>query len=150
MFGALLLGVLALGACSGDEEDGEDGPTGVLEVGGEVVGACLEVGDDVGDEISELPIVECEHSHTHEIYAVVRSEADVYPGFETLEAEARLACLEAFEPYVGSNPFDSELFYSWLVPTLTSWDRDDDREIICVAGNTNDAPLVGTIEDSQR
>ena len=48
------------------------------------------------------------------------TEKSVYPGFEALEADAQAQCLAAFEPYVGINPFDSDLFVSWLVPTLTT------------------------------
>ncbi len=100
--------------------------------------------------MTELPEVECGVAHTHEIIAIVNSESDTYPGFEALEAEAQAACLAEFEPYIGINPFDSELFVSWLVPTLTTWDRDDDRQIVCVVGNTNGADLVGSVENSAR
>ena len=97
-----------------------------------------------------MPTIDCAEQHTHEIIAIVDSDAEVYPGFEALEAEAQAKCLAAFEPYVGINPFDSELFVSWLVPTLTSWDKEHDRQIVCVVGNLNGAPLVGTVKDSQR
>lgn len=137
--------VLAAG-CSGDDDAGSP-VLGVTESG---VGTCLDFPEDVGAEISELPVVPCEVSHSHEIFAVVLTEGDVYPGFEALETEATAACLTEFEPYVGINAFDSELFYSWMVPTLTSWDREDDREIVCVVGNHNGAPLVGSVEGTQR
>ena len=55
----------------------------------------------------DLPVTGCDDPHTHEIYAVLESAADPYPGFDALEDEAQVACLSAFEPYVGISPFDS-------------------------------------------
>jgi hypothetical protein len=136
--------VLAGAACSDDDE------SPVVDLQPESVGVCLDFPDDVGEQVTELPEVECGVGHTHEIIALVNSESDVYPGFEALEAEAQGVCLAEFEPYVGINPFDSDLFVSWLVPTLTTWDRDDDRQIVCVVGNANGAELVGTVENSAR
>ena len=131
------------------DDEGIDGEP-VLEVGETGPGTCLDVPLDQGPTIDKLPVTDCGESHSHEIYAVPLSEEDVYPGFEQLESFAQAACLRDFEDYVGISAFDSDLFYSWIVPTLTSWDREDDREIICVAGNGNGAPLVGTIRNSQR
>ncbi len=137
-----------LAACSDDD----DSP--VVDLEPQTVGVCLEFPDDVGPEITELPEIDCAEPHTHEIIAIVEAgdedDGDVYPGFEALETDAQAKCLAAFEPYVGINPFDSELFTSWLVPTLTSWDREGDRQIVCVVGNTNGAPLVGSIRAAAR
>lgn len=147
---AVCLGVFAsfgLGACS---DDGDDAELPVVDVGPDVVGTCVDFATDSGPEVGALPTVDCAVAHSHEVFAVVRSQADTYPGFEALEAEAQVACLGAFEPYVGTNPFDSALFYEWIVPTLDSWDRSDDREIICVAANHNGAPLTASVRDSNR
>jgi hypothetical protein len=138
---ALLVGLVA---CSDD--DGEP----VIDLGASAVGTCLDFGDEVGADVERLPEVPCEDPHTHEIFAVVDSSNETYPGFEALEAEAQAACFEPFEDYVGISAFDSELFYSWLVPTLTSWEQDDDREIVCVAGENNGAPLVGSVRGLAR
>ena len=136
--------VLVGSACSDDDE------SPIVDLEPKSVGVCLEFPEDTGPEITELPVVECGVAHSHEIIAIVESESTVYPGFEALEAEAQTACLAEFQPYVGINPFDSELFVTWLVPTLTTWDRDDDRQIVCLVGNGNGADLVGTVEDSKR
>lgn len=122
----------------------------MLDVDETSIGTCLLFEDDVGSEVTTLPVVPCGESHTHEIFAVVESEAEVYPGFEGLEAEAQTVCFAEFEPYVGIDFFDSAFNFSWMVPTLTSWDRDNDREIICVIANLNGAPLVGSVEDARR
>ena len=135
-----------LGACSNDPDDTA---LPVVAVGQSLVGTCLDFPADTGAEIDSLPRIDCAEAHTHEVFAVIDSTADNYPGFDALEAEAQVACLDAFEPYVGINSFDSVLFADWLVPTLTSWDRSDDREIICLAGNHDGAPLVGTVKDTR-
>lgn len=145
---ALLVTVVTVGvaaaACSND--DGE----AVIDVGDTVVGACLDFGDTVGEEVTSLPVVDCADEHTHQVYAVEFLGGDTYPGFDALEAEAQALCLNPFEEFVGVSAFDSELFYSWLVPTLNSWERDDDREVICVVGENDGAPLTGSLEGAAR
>ena len=140
--GSLAVGALA--GCSGDDDTATT-EVPVLEADESLVGACLAFPADVGEEIAAFPRVDCAEPHSHEVFAVVESEQASYPGFEALEAEAQVACLEAFEPYVGISPFDSELFYEWIVPTLDSWDRADDRQIVCVAGSDNGSPLQGSV-----
>jgi len=145
IFAIVLLGALFVAACSG----GDDGEA-VIDLTDSEIGTCLDFGDSIDEEITVLPVVPCGEPHTHEIYAIEFSEAATYPGFEALEADAQAKCLGAFEDYVGVSAFDSELFFSWLVPTLNSWDRDDDRQIVCVIGEGNGAPLVGTVENIAR
>jgi len=136
---------VVVAACGGDD-DGEP----VIDLGASAIGTCLDFGDTVGADIERLPVVPCEEQHTHEIFAVVNSAEETYPGFEALEAEAQAVCLQPFEQYVGVSAFDSDLFYSWLVPTLTSWEQDDDTEIVCVVGEDNAAPLVGSVRGINR
>lgn len=138
---------VAVSGCSGD-----DGVT-ATDLGQDGIGVCLAIADTVGAEIDALPKVECTEAHTHEIYAVLESTAETYPGFEALESEAQVRCLEEFEPYVGISPFDSNLFYSWMVPTLASWEDPDigergDREILCVVGSKDGEPLNNTVRNS--
>ncbi|MCB0968411.1 MAG: septum formation family protein [Ilumatobacter sp.] len=143
----LVTALASLAACSGD-----DGVTAV-DLGEEGVGTCLVLDDSVEAEITELPDVACTEPHSHEIYAVIDSAADTYPGFDALEDEAQVACLEAFEAYVGISAFDSNLFYSWMVPTLASWEDTSigergDREILCVVGTKDGEPLTQTVKDT--
>lgn len=139
---------IVLTACSGSDGDGIDQQP-VTELGQAGVGTCLQFGDDVGAEVTELPVTPCNVPHSHEIFAVVTSGESVYPGFDALEETALTECLGSFEGYVGISPFDSSLIYSWLVPTLNSWNDEEDREIICVAANGNAAPLTQSIRDAQ-
>lgn len=137
-------GLLVLSSCS------SDGGEPVVNLTASEVGTCLDFGDSIEAEVTELPVVPCGEPHTHEIYAIEFSDAATYPGLEALEADAQAKCLGVFEDYVGVSAFDSELFFSWLVPTLNSWDREDDRQIVCVIGEGNGAPLVGTVRGIAR
>ena len=143
------LSIVAIAAaavsCSNDDEGAE-----VIDLTDRSIGTCLDFGDSIEAEVTELPVVLCGEPHSHEIYAVEITTASSYPGFEALEAEAQTRCLGAFEDYVRISAFDSELFFSWLVPTLNSWDRDDDRQIVCVIGEGNGAPLVGSVRGIAR
>lgn len=136
--------LLGFSACSGDDREA------VVDLPDSAIGTCLDFGDSVEAEVDDLPTVPCSEPHTHEIYSIPVSDAATYPGFEALEAEAQAKCLRAFEGYVGVSAFDSKLFFSWLVPTLNSWDREDDRQIICVVGEGNGAPLVGSVRGTGR
>jgi hypothetical protein len=126
----------------------DDGGADPLGLGEGSVGTCMLFVEDVGAEVDKFPIVDCANEHSHEIFAVVEHPGDVYPGFEALEQSAETACLGAFEPYVGVSAFDSELFYSWFVPTLDGWNDADDREIICVLGRNDAALTTGSMRGS--
>jgi len=145
---ALRLVALISVGCLGASCSDDDNEAAVIDVGTSAVGTCLAFDPDVGAEVTSLPTVECSEPHSHEIFAVVVSDASVYPGLEALEATAQTKCLAQFEDFVGISAFDSTLFFSWLVPTLDSWDNEDDREIICVIGEGTGAPLVGSVRDS--
>jgi hypothetical protein len=140
----VLLGGLAT-SCAADDEDDL-----LIDLTDGAIGTCLDFGDSIEAEVAELPTVPCGEPHTHEIYALAFSDEATYPGLEALEADAQAKCLAAFEDYVGVSAFDSELFFSWLVPTLNSWDRDGDRQIVCVIGEGNGAPLVGSVRNIGR
>lgn len=137
--------VALLAACSDDADPNEPSAEEPFGLGETAEGRCLLFDEEVGAEITELPVVECSIPHSHEIFAVINyadpNGSDVYPGFDALDEFAQRRCLEAFEPYVGTNPFDSTLFHSWFVPTLDSWNDEDDDEVLCVLGAADGAPL---------
>jgi len=143
------IAVIALIAgCSND--DGIDN-TAVTEVTEDDVGRCLYFDEDTDDEIEELPfVIDCVGPRTHEVFSVVRvGGEDVYPGFESLDQTALAECLGDFESYVGISPFDSTLFYSWLVPSLDSWNREDDRDIICIVGPGNGSTIDDNVNNGR-
>ena len=131
-------------ACSGDGEQG----TSVIDLAKKGVGTCINAPADMGPEVKKIPVVDCDKEHTHEIFAVVPyveqvagqpdKATDVFPGLEALDAFAQRACIAEFEGYVGISAFDSALTFSWLTPTLASWNSAaKDRKVICVLGMFN-------------
>ena len=140
-----LIALVALTSCSGDDDG-----VPVLEAEVSAEGTCLQVDDDLPAEVTRLPVVPCAEPHTHELYAVVPfDEGDVFPGIEALDAFAQRECLRAFNDFVGIQAFDSSLFFSWMVPTLGSWNNDDDRDVLCVLGDFQGGQMVGSMRGAK-
>ncbi|MGB8859549.1 MAG: septum formation family protein [Ilumatobacteraceae bacterium] len=145
------LALVALAACSGDD----DKNVSVIDLAKKGAGTCIDAPPTLGPEVKKIPTVDCAVKHTHEIYAVLPyvvqepgkpdAKATVFPGLEALDAFAQRACITEFEPYVGVSAFDSSLTFSWLTPTLASWNGTaKDRSIICVLGMFNGQPMTGS------
>lgn len=151
--GTLVLIVFVANAGAGCSNDPQD-PTkaadkAVLDVG--VAGTCLLVDDDLPAEVDKLPTIGCDQPHTHEIYmSLPYTENDVFPGLSELESFAQKACLSAFDEFVGISVFDSSLSFSWLVPSLDGWNKNKDRDVLCVLQDAKSASLVGSMRDSKR
>jgi len=142
--------VLAL-LVSGCSDDGGDSGTPVLDLSETGPGTCLDVPDQLGETVTKLPVIDCAKEHTHEIYAVVPyDDSDVFPGDEALNAFAERSCVGAFEPYVEISVFDSSLLMTWLVPTLSSWNDEDDKDVLCVLADFQAAPLKGSMRGAKR
>ncbi|MDO5720550.1 MAG: septum formation family protein [Actinomycetaceae bacterium] len=112
-------------------------------------GNCLNFPDDTdinqGFELSTVDIVECTESHQAEVVGTLRVsdndfpdvEKDAFPGQAALEEKANDTCLTSFNSYVGTDYDSSELDLFPLTPTEESWNKADDRTIVCVAVNMN-------------
>jgi hypothetical protein len=149
--GLLLCGAafaFAATACSGGDDTSE---RPVLDVGEQGAGTCLDVRDDLPAEVTKLPVIDCARPHTDEIYAVVDYDrGDVFPGLEELGTFAEQVCVREFEPYVGTSAFDSSLSFTYLTPTLGSWNDQDDRAVLCVLRDGQAASLTGSMKGSGR
>jgi hypothetical protein len=133
-FMVLLMGLL-LAACSGN----------VFDL---AVGDCFDDGDMVlGDveELSDVPLVECEQPHDNEVYAVVTVEGDRFPGEVAVQGQADEMCLDAFEPFVGFDYQTSVLDFGWLVPTAETWEFGD-RVIACFVYRMDLEKVTGTLQ----
>jgi Septum formation len=133
-------------ACNGDDDPTQANNQNVFDVATSAENpVCMEVTEALPPEVKELPIIDCAQPHTHEIFATLLSTESVYPGVEALGSFAQVKCLSAFEDFVGISAFDSSLSYTWLVPSLQSWNDKDDREVLCVLARRDGSPLVGTM-----
>lgn len=117
-------------------------------------GQCFEGQTEVKAQLSELTEVDCEQEHAQEAYARVTYEdanggtPDTYPGDSQLTKFAQGACAGEYAEYVGIDYLDSELFYTYLLPSARSWE-DDDRSAICFV-TTAGEPLRGSVKGSKR
>jgi Septum formation len=147
-----VLAVASLAACGGDDSSDPREPhdVPVLEINASRRHpVCLQVTEDLPDEVETLPVIDCAVPHTHEIYGTREyAGKDVYPGEEELSSFAQVACLDAFEPFVGISAFDSSLSYTWIVPSLDGWNKEDDREVLCILTSRDGQELVGTQRSS--
>jgi len=155
-FPVVLALVAIAAACSGDDgaergeggEITEAGPVSVFELR---IGDCLSLEDGLSGDLKDLSAVPCSEPHTQEVFALpeMEAEGDVYPGEDEIKSFADAACLEAFPEYTGQDYLDAEgLYFSYLHPSLDSWNEGDDRQIVCVIGGTGGESLTGTVRDS--
>lgn len=121
-------------------------------------GQCFVGPKDVKAELSNLTKVACTKAHNQEAYAVVTYEATssaasgspvkgAYPGGDVLEKYAKGVCAQRFTSYVGVDYLDSNLYFTYLLPSARSWEQDDDRNVLCfvtTAGGTLKASVKGS------
>ncbi|MEZ5411521.1 MAG: septum formation family protein [Acidimicrobiales bacterium] len=141
---ALLMLPAATG-CSGgpDEAEREDGAIvspGAVDVFGVRVGDCLdlEASEATAAQITDLAAVPCAQPHRHEVFHVGEVTGfDVYPGPSELSSASDGMCLGAFEDYVGVPYLDSDVQFTYLYPSLASWQDEEDREVVCILVSTS-------------
>lgn len=141
--------VLLLSGCGlfGDDSD----QTSVFDA---EPGMCFNAPAEVEAQIAELDEVPCADPHDQEAYAVAEFQlpegesGDAFPGDETLKAFADGACAQEFDDYVGVDYLDSELFFTYLLPSPRSWEQED-REVLCLVTGTGEK-LEGSVEGTGR
>lgn len=102
-----------------------------------------------GEEISNVPLVDCEEPHDAEIYHTHEVEGDDFPGQEAIEADAEEACLgSAFSEFIGVDYMESEIYAYMMSPTEDTWTEMDDREIVCYV--VVDEEMTGSLEGANR
>jgi hypothetical protein len=116
-------------------------------------GQCFVAPTDVKAELDELRSVPCAEPHAQEAYASVAYTpapgADGYPGDSALATFADGACAEAYAGYVGVDYLDSELFFTYLLPSARGWQQENDHDVLCFVTTTG-APLDGSVRGSGR
>jgi hypothetical protein len=159
----LVAGLLIV-ACSDDsatrDESGNISEPGEVSVFELRQGDCVEGGEELVVDVATLEGVPCAQTHSHVVFGIVDLESvardDVsrfgdgaaYPGEGPLEDEAERVCVNEFASYVGIDYADSELFFTYLVPSVRSWQEDEDREVVCLAMR-NGEPMQGSVRGSE-
>lgn len=99
---------------------------------------------------AEVGVVPCGQPHRYELFARVAIEGapgEAWPGSSVADERADLACIDAFEEFVGSEWEISGLDYLHLAPTEGRW-NDGDRRASCALFDLGLVPLVGSMEGS--
>lgn len=113
------------------------------------VGQCFDDQDEV--EISSVPEVDCSEPHDNEVFALIGyTETDVYPGQTAMTDIGTNLCIERFEAYVGLSYAESDLDVFPITPTESSWNEQDDREIICALYALDLSKLTGSMRGAER
>jgi hypothetical protein len=113
------------------------------------VGDCIVPPTTVQAQISTIKVVSCHAVHTQEVFALIKDNAGSnYPGATSLQTFANAGCLQHFQSYVGDAYEDSSLFYTYLLPSVRSW-QSEDRTVVCVITTTGQ-PLTASVRGSKR
>ncbi|MEX0699340.1 MAG: septum formation protein, partial [Acidimicrobiia bacterium] len=59
-------------------------------------------------------------------------------------------CIEQFDEYVGLAYLESDLDVFAITPSQSSWDEDNDREVICALFNLDFSKLTGSMQGAAR
>ena len=106
-------------------------------------GTCIDAPELGNGSVSELPEISCDLAHSHEVYAVLEFESD--DGVFDRDAVADFAadaCRAALFDY-ARDELEPTLQYLSLEPTQQSWDRENDREVVCILFDANQS-LTGS------
>lgn len=112
------------------------------------VGDCVDTDSSMSGEISSLPAIPCDQSHTDEVYFSYMIDGEEFRGEDAIIAEAEQKCVPAFETFVGIGYQDSVLEYWPMYPSEGSW-SDGDREVLCLAYDPS-AATVGSLAGAAR
>lgn len=140
--GVTALTLAALTGCSLFGDDDDDGETvSVFDV---EAGDCFRAPAEITAELTELRTVACADPHEQEAYAVVDyvtpdgSDPGGFPGDAVLKDFADGACIEHFAEYVGVDYRDSDLFFTYLLPSARGWEQGQDRAVTCFITTTGE------------
>ncbi len=126
--------------------------SGSVIEGGEVGSQKIRVGDcfeDVGEgQLESVTVVPCGDVHMYEAFHQFDVDRDDHPGRFVIEDLAEQNCLGAFEGYVGLSYAESIYAISYFWPTEETWDRLDDRRVLCLLVRMDETPTVGTARGS--
>ena len=141
---ALAAAVLVLAGCSllgAPADEGDD----VFSI---VVGDCLDDAD-VPEEVTTLPIVDCDGPHDSEVFAGTTATGDDFPGSDVLQGRLVEFCRgDAFTEFVGIPFADSRYATRGYYPTAESW-ANGDRELLCTLIDESGAQLTGSVAGTE-
>jgi hypothetical protein len=152
-----LLALLAVGACGGDDDDEDASADGSAETTSpeaedETVFA-LEVGDCVaadptGEQVSEVPTVDCAEPHVSEVFHTPAIDAEELPSAAEIGGIVQEECFAEFESFVAW-PTSPRRSRSCLSSPATSRGSRATRELVCMITDPA-GQSTGTLEGVNR
>lgn len=101
----------------------------------------IRVGDCVGkldgDSAQRLPLMPCDQAHYWEAYASSKLDGTDFPGSSQVNDLSDEACSAAYKGFMGIARDDSKYEVSYLSPNKESWTQAQDREVVCLVGNSS-------------
>jgi len=145
----LFTSLMVISSCSGDslkrDESGNVVKRGTENIFEVKVGDCTQ--EELKEEATEIALVPCTEPHTHEAYFAVDYVGDAYPGSAALEVFAEQQCVGSFADYVGVELSQSRLYFTYLYPSVTTWNSKQDRQVVCFAV-ARDELLIASVKDT--
>ena len=145
----LVASIVLMASCSSDNLARDDsgnvvkrGNSSIFEL---KVGDCTK--EELRAEATSIDLVPCTEPHTHEAYFFVDYVGDAYPGSAALEVFAEQKCVGAFADYVGAELAQSNYYFTYLYPNVTTWQSKDYRQVVCFVVSPNEmlmASVKGT------
>ena len=145
---ALVASALVLSSCS---LFGSSGPSGshAVSVFHLHPGDCLNPPAAITAQLSTVSVISCHVPHTQEVFALVTDHGPSnYPGPQSLETFANAKCLQEYAPYIGVSYQRSSLFYTYLLPSVRSWEAGD-RTVACIVTTTGQK-LTSSVKGSKK
>lgn len=138
---------IALTSCGGGGLKRDE--TGAIVRGGSVSAFDVQVGDcsktELKEETTTIALVPCTEPHSHEAYFTVEYPDGPYPGSTAVETFAEQQCVGAFADYVGIEVAQSRLYFTYLYPSVSTWNDKKDRQVVCFAVS-RDELVTGTVK----
>jgi hypothetical protein len=141
--------VILLAACGGGGLKRDE--SGVVVSGGTVSAFEVQVGDcsnaELKEETVDIAVVPCIEPHSHEAYFTAEHPDGPYPGATALEVFAEQQCVGAFADYVGIEVAESRFYFTYLYPSVSTWNDKQDRQVVCFVVS-RDELVTGSLKDA--
>ena len=149
-YAAIALAFVAYNAITSADRDA----SGAIVSEGNLGAFQIQVGDCFDDtsslysgeigEVSDLPGVPCAKPHDNEVFAVFDLKIASFPEADQMSELVFESCMQRFQSFVGRDYESSALDIMTLYPSQESWDRKNDREVVCAVYDMEENKLEGS------
>ena len=101
-------------------------------------------------EVGDVNVVSCSKPHRYEVYSEFELTGSSWPGLSTVANRSEEGCWAPFDSFIGIEYEYSEWYISTIYPTQDSWNRGDDRRVLCLLGTEYDELTLGSARGTRR